>query len=76
MESGHIISVYERVSRSIRSSINLLQLESAERMIALFKQLHHHPELTEKLQYEFLMKASELHYEEWKKIKSADNRAA
>lgn len=67
---------YERVQNAISSSLNLLQLSSAERLVNLFRNLHSRPDLIEKLNYQYLLKASELHYEEWNKNEENNANAA
>jgi hypothetical protein len=69
MESRNINLIFERISSSITSSNSLLQLETAERMVELFRRQNTYPELTEKLELVFLRKADALHYFEWKRSK-------
>ncbi len=76
MDKQKIIDVYERVNRNILSSISLLQLEAAERMVDLFKRQNTSPELNEKLELIFLKKAESLHYFEWKKFREFGSDAA
>jgi hypothetical protein len=77
MDTSQIPAIAERISNSIRSSITLLQLETTERLLALFcaKQTAH-PELNEKLRNEFAQKASLLHYYEWKRFREFGADAA
>lgn len=69
MESRNINEIFERVSNSIASSKSLLQLETAERLMELFRRQHTFPELNEKLALLFCRKADSLHYFEWKRLK-------
>jgi hypothetical protein len=65
MDKQKIIEVFNRISNSILSSRNLLQLEAAERLVELFKRQETSPELNEKLELIFIRKAETLHYTEW-----------
>lgn len=66
METDHNIQ-YERLSRMIQTSGNLLQLETTEKLLDLFRVKYaEHPELHEKLQVQFTGKAKAMHYFEWK----------
>jgi hypothetical protein len=76
MDTMSTEKAYERVQKAIGSSINLLQLASAERMINLFRNMHSRPDLIEKLNYQYLLKASELHFEEWNKNEENNANAA
>lgn len=76
MKTLAILSVYERVSRSVRSSITLLQLETAERLVELFCRQSGRPELNEKLHTEFKQKATTLHYFDWKHFRDFGSNAA
>jgi hypothetical protein len=76
MDKQKINEVYDTVNRNIVSSISLLQLEAAERMIDLFKRQNTSPELNEKLELIFLKKAETLHYFEWKKFRDFGSDAA
>lgn len=68
---------YERLCRAIESSTNLLQLETTEKMLDLFRNKEQqHPEWHEKLQMLFARKAAHLHYFEWKYFKDFDADAA
>lgn len=76
MDKQKINEVYDVVNRNIVGSHSLLQLESAERMVDLFKRLNTSPELNEKLEMIFLRKAEALHYFEWKKFRESGSDAA
>lgn len=70
-----IRDAYQWVSNSIASSISLLQLETAERMVSLFRRQNMYPELSEKLDEMFVSKAEALHYFEWKQFRDYGNAA-
>ena len=76
MDKQKIIEVFNRISNSILSSRNLLQLEAAERLVELFKRQDTSPELNEKLELIFIRKAETLHYKEWKKLRDFGSDAA
>lgn len=76
MNRYNINEVYECVNRNILSSHSLLQLESAEKLVDLFKRQNTSPELNEKIENIFIRKAEKLHYFEWKKIKDFGSDAA
>ncbi|MFM2016694.1 MAG: hypothetical protein RL007_350 [Bacteroidota bacterium] len=76
MDKQKIIEVFNRISNSILSSRNLLQLEAAERLVELFKRQETSPELNEKLELIFIRKAETLHYTEWKKFRDFGSDAA
>ncbi|MCU0433775.1 MAG: hypothetical protein MUC87_10010 [Bacteroidia bacterium] len=77
MDTPQIPAIAERISNSIRSSITLLQLETTERLLALFcAQQTAYPELNEKLRAEFARKAENLHYFEWKRFRELGADAA
>jgi hypothetical protein len=76
MDKQKIIEVFNRISNSILSSRNLLQLEAAERLVELFKRQDTSPELNEKLELIFIRKAETLHYGEWKKFRDFGSDAA
>jgi hypothetical protein len=76
MENQQIHCIFERVSNSIQSSKSLLQLETSERLLELFRQQHSYPELNEKLSSIFFNKAEALHYFEWKRFRDGDLEAA
>lgn len=76
MDNHQINGVFERVSNSILSSRSLLQLETSEKLMELFRQQNTYPELTEKLNLIFLNKAEALHYFEWKRFRDCDLEAA
>lgn len=76
MEQEKIIDIYERVNRNILSSRSLLQLESAEKLVDLFKRQNTSPELNEKIETIFIRKAEKMHYFEWKKIREYGSDAA
>lgn len=76
MDKQKIIEVFNRISNSILSSRNLLQLEAAERLVELFKRQDTSPELNEKLELIFIRKAETLHYKEWKKFRDFGSGAA
>jgi hypothetical protein len=69
LEKRQIHEAFEFVSNNITSSTSLLQLETAERMVGLFRRQHTYPELSEKLDEMFVHKAEVLHYFEWKKFR-------
>jgi hypothetical protein len=69
MEPLSVVSVYDRVNRSIGSSSTLLQLETAERLVELFCRQSNRPELNEKLRMEFQRRAQLLHYFDWKNFR-------
>lgn len=69
MDRHNIHGVFDRVSNSIASSNSLLQLETAERLVELFRRQNSYPELSEKLDALFLQKAGALHYFEWKQFR-------
>ena len=75
MDKQKINEVYDTVNRNILSSHSLLQLETAERMVDLFKRQNTSPELSEKLEMIFLRKAEALHYFEWKKFREFGSAA-
>ncbi|HLG03489.1 MAG TPA: hypothetical protein VI731_07825 [Bacteroidia bacterium] len=68
-ERKQIRNAFECVSNSINSSRSLLQLETAERLIGLFRRQSTYPDLSEKLDEIFLSKAEALHYFEWKRFR-------
>jgi hypothetical protein len=72
----HIREAFQYVSRSITSSNSLLQLETAERMVGLFRRQNIYPELSEKLDEMFVNKAEALHYFEWKRFRDFGAYAA
>ncbi|TND09298.1 MAG: hypothetical protein FD123_1385 [Bacteroidetes bacterium] len=75
MHTDHI-QQYERLSRMIDSSSNLLQLETTAKLLELFRVREPaHPELHEKLQVQFTGKARQMYYFEWK-YKDFDAEAA
>ena len=76
MDNHQINGVFERVSNSILSSESLLQLETSERLMELFRKQYTYPELTEKLNSIFLNKAEALHYFEWKRFRDGNLEAA
>ena len=76
MEKQKINDVYDKVQKNILSSHSLLQLESAEKLVDLFKRQDTSPELSEKLEIVFLRKAETLHYFEWKKFREYGSDAA
>lgn len=76
MDKQKINDVYDRVQKNILSSHSLLQLESAEKLVDLFKRQDTSPELSEKLEIVFLRKAETLHYFEWKKFREYGSDAA
>jgi hypothetical protein len=76
MDKQKINDVYNRVQQNILASHSLLQLESAERLVELFKHQDTSPELSEKLEMIFIRKAETLHYFEWKKFKQFGSDAA
>ncbi|CAN5196132.1 hypothetical protein BH09BAC5_BH09BAC5_17880 [soil metagenome] len=76
MESQQVHGIYDRIRRSILSCESLLQLETTEKLIALFHQQNISPELNEKLNSVFLNKAATLHYFEWKRFRDGDLEAA
>ncbi len=76
MDKQKINEVYDTVNRNILSSHSLLQLESAERLVNLFKRQNTSPELNEKLEMIFLRKAQMMHYFEWKKFREFGADAA
>lgn len=76
MDSKHVNEVFERICNSIASSRSLLQLETAEKLVELFRRQHAHPELSEKLDAIFISKAGTLHYYEWKKFRDYGMEAA
>jgi hypothetical protein len=76
MDNQQINGIFERISNSIQSSESLLQLETSERLMELFRQQHTYPELHEKLSSIFINKAEALHYFEWKRFRDGDLEAA
>ncbi|CAN5829826.1 hypothetical protein BH11BAC7_BH11BAC7_06120 [soil metagenome] len=76
MENHQVNGIFERVSNSILSSESLLQLETSEKLMELFRQQNTYPELTEKLNSIFMNKAVALHYFEWKRFRDGDLEAA
>lgn len=76
MDKQKINDVYDCINRNILSSRSLLQLESAERLVDLFKRQNTSPELNEKLEMIFIRKAEKLHYFEWKKFRDFGADAA
>lgn len=76
MDKQRINEVFDTVNRIILSSHSLLQLESAERLVDLFKRQITSPELNEKLEIIFLRKAESLHYFDWKKFRECGQDAA
>ncbi len=76
MDKQKITDVYDKVQKNILSSHSLLQLESAEKLVDLFKRQDTSPELNEKLEIVFLRKAETLHYFEWKKFREYGSDAA
>ena len=76
MDKQKINDVYDCVNRNILSSHSLLQLESAERLVDLFKKQNISPELNEKLEMIFLRKAEMMHYFEWKRFRDFGADAA
>lgn len=76
MDKHKIDQVYECVNRNIMSSHSLLQLESAEKLVDLFKRQNTSPELNEKIENIFIRKAEKMHYFEWKKIREYGSDAA
>ncbi|MDQ3109509.1 MAG: hypothetical protein M3R17_06400 [Bacteroidota bacterium] len=76
MDNQQINEVFQLVSNSILSSKSLLQLETSERLMELFRKQYTYPELTEKLNSIFLNKAAALHYFEWKRFRDGDLEAA
>jgi|GEM_PF-1494070 len=68
---------YDRLCRTIESSSTLLQLETTEKLLDLFRRREsEHPELHEKLQVLFTDKAEQLHYFDWKVYKKFGAEAA
>ncbi len=76
MKPTQVNGIFERISSSILSSESLLQLETSERLLELFRQQHTSPELNEKLNSIFINKAEALHYFEWKRFRDGDLEAA
>jgi hypothetical protein len=76
MKTSSIKTVYDRIYNSIMSSVSLLQLETAERMVELFRKQNTQPELSEKLDAVFVEKAKTLHYFDWKKFRDFGQEAA
>lgn len=76
MDKQKINDVYDIVNRNILSSHSLLQLESAERLVDLFKRQNTSPELSEKLEMVFIRHAGKLHYFEWKRFRESGQDAA
>lgn len=76
MDSKNIHEVFERISNCIASSKSILQLETAEKMVELFRRQQSHPELSEKLDVIFMTKAGTLHYFEWKQFRDFGQEAA
>ncbi|HTF06434.1 MAG TPA: hypothetical protein VK826_20520 [Bacteroidia bacterium] len=76
MDKQKVNQVYDIINRNIVSSHSLLQLEAAERLVDLFKRQNTSPELSEKLEMNFIRKAETLHYFEWKKFREFGSDAA
>jgi hypothetical protein len=76
MKANQVNQVFERISNCILSSNSLLQLETSERLMQLFKHQHIQPELNEKLETIFLNKAEKLHYYDWKQFRDFGSEAA
>ena len=76
MEAQQVNQVFDRVSNCINSSTSLPQLETAERLMDLFRHQHSRPELNEKLNSIFITKAEAFHYFEWKKFRDFGAEAA
>ena len=76
MNTNQVLDTFERISNSIVSSNSLLQLETAERLLELFRQQNSQPELSEKLNLIFTNKAETLHYFEWKRFRDCGLEAA
>ena len=72
MNTNQVLGTFERISNSILSSKTLLQLETAERLLELFRHQKIQPELNEKLNLIFVNKAETLHYFEWKRFRDCD----
>lgn len=76
MESNKVLGIFERISNSILSCNSLLQLETAERLVELFRNQIVHPELNERLKIIFINKAETLHYLEYKHFRDCGLEAA
>ena len=76
MEAVNVNQIFERVSNCILTSNSLLQLETSERLMELFKHQYIQPELNEKLNTIFVTKAEKLHYYEWKNFREFGSEAA
>ncbi|HEU4717175.1 MAG TPA: hypothetical protein VFU15_05060 [Bacteroidia bacterium] len=68
--------IFARISRCIETSGSLLQMETSERMLQLFRKQNENPELSEKLEMIFRRKAETLHYYEWKLFRDFGMEAA
>ena len=76
MDKQRINEVFGIINRSILSSRSLLQMESAERMVDLFRKQNVSPELNEKIELIFIREAQKMHYFEWKKFREFGTDAA
>lgn len=77
MDKQQIPAIANRISNCIHSSINLLQLETTERLLTLFcAQQITYPEMNERLRAEFSRKADALHYYDWKRFREWGAEAA
>jgi hypothetical protein len=76
METNQVPDVYARISNSILSCNSLLQLQTAERLLELFRRQNIQPELTEKLNLIFVRKAESLHYFDYKRFTDCGLEAA
>jgi hypothetical protein len=76
METLNVNQIFERVSNCIHTSNSLLQLETTERLVELFKHQYIQPELNEKINTIFVDKAEKLHYYEWKSFREFGSEAA
>lgn len=76
MDTEAMNAVFERLSKCIAHSKNLLQLEATERLLELFRKQSAHPELHEKLAFQFAEKANQMHYFEWKSFRKFGADAA
>jgi len=76
MKSHQVDLAFDRINRSISSSRTLLQLETTERLVELFRRQSTFPELNEKLDAIFVAKAESVHYFEWKRYHGHEAEAA
>lgn len=76
MDNNQVLGIFERIRNTIISSNTLFQLETAERLLELFRQQNNQPELSEKLNFIFSEKAETLHYFEWQRFRDCGLEAA